>query len=467
MKRLIAGIITASILIASAPVFAEDNKPTIYIAGDSTAQTYKESIDNPQRGWGQVFADYFTTDINVVNRAIGGRSTIRYIREGRLEKLHRDIKPGDFLFVQFGINDATIDTPEKYIDVEGYKALLRDEYIAKTEQLGATPILMTPSAGCYYDEKAGRFRDSRIEYANATRDLAAELGCKFIDINRIMTATYNTMDKEDVISGYLLCEPLESVKAPPGKSDYSHFKEKGARLVCKLITQAIPECVPELTKYLRGDIVFNDMYGHWAEQEVYKALAKGFILPDRTGLFRPDEPVTRGEFLKMAMDASGVATHGFRARECLEVESDEKYRFYLQGALDKGLIPIEMTNGIIKPETRTLVEADGENEAVTIDMMSYTCGFRPNWFITKEEMASVAISCLLRAMSEKGKEQSVYVLNGPFNDEDMSPWAKPFVDVAASYGLVSGDDDEKFHPKDNVSRAEAVVVINRIAELLK
>ena len=454
-------------LFASAPVFAEDHKPTIYIAGDSTAQTYKQSIDNPQRGWGQVFEDYFTTDINVVNRAIGGRSTIRYIREGRLDEIHRIIKPGDFLFVQFGINDATIDTPEKYIDVEGYKALLRDEYIAKTERLGATAILMTPSAGCYYDDKAGRFRDSRIEYAEATRDLASEIGCKFIDINKIMTATYNTMDKDDVISGYLLCEPLESVKAPPGKNDYSHFKEKGARLVCKLITQAIPECVPELTKYIRGDIVFNDMHGHWAEQDVYRALANGFILPDRTGLFRPDDPVTRGEFLKMVMEASQIVTHGFRAGECLEVERDEQYRFYLQGALDKGLIPIEMTNGIMVPVTKTLVEADGENEAVTIDMMSYTCGFRPNWHITKEEMASIAINCLMYAQTQLGKEVSTYYFGGAFNDTDISPWCQGLLDLALSYGLISGDDDGLFHPKEDVTRVQAVMVINRIAEQLQ
>ncbi|MBQ3426865.1 MAG: S-layer homology domain-containing protein [Clostridia bacterium] len=470
MRRSMAAITAAAMLVAAAPqavpVAAAENKPTIYIAGDSTAQTYKDKIDGPQRGWGQVFGDFFTDEINVVNRAIGGRSTIRYIKEGRLEQIHQDIKPGDYLFVQFGINDATIDTPEKYIDVPGYKALLRDEYIGKTEQLGATPILMTPSAGCYYDEKEGRFRESRIEYANATRDLAAEIGCKFIDINRIMTQTYNTMDKDEVISGYLLCEPLESVRAPEGKNDYSHFKEKGARLVAKLITEAIPECVPELSRYIKRGDVFHDIQGHWAEQEIKYALEKGFIQDDRSGAFRPDAEVTRGEFLKMVMIAAEIPTHGFRPKECLEAEDDEKYRYYIQGALDRGLIPVEMTNSIIKPVTKTLVEADGENEAVTLEMMSYTCGFRADWVITREEMAAIAINCLLCAENKLG-ERSTYLFVRTFKDTDISPWCESYVEEAASHDLITGDKDGYFYPQQPLTRVQAVVIANRISRQIK
>lgn len=49
--------------------------PTIYIAGDSTAQTYDYTKVFPQTGWGQVFGDMFSGGLKVENRSMGGRSS--------------------------------------------------------------------------------------------------------------------------------------------------------------------------------------------------------------------------------------------------------------------------------------------------------------------------------------------------------------------------------------------------------
>ena len=467
MKSLIAGILTASIITTAVPVFAAEDKPTIYIASDSTAQYYNATVQYPQTGWGQVFEDYFNDEIIVENRAVGARSTKRYDNEGRLDKILEELKPGDYFFVQFGINDGVQGHSDRYTTVEEFKRLLKERYIGETIKRGAVPVLLTASAQLSWDEEKHIFKDSRIAYGNAAREVAQETGCKFIDINRIMTDTYNSMDRDDVVSGYLICEPLESAQYPEGIDDRTHFKEKGARLVARLIAEAIPGCVPELARYLKSDQHYVDISGNAYEADINRALEMGILTCDGDCKFEPDAAITRIDFLKMAMDAAQIPGHGYRAGECLEASKDDWYRFYLQGALDKGLIPLEMTGSIIEPAVKILSEATDTKAAVTVDIMSYKCGFKHDLLITKEEMASVAISCLLCAMKEKGKERSVYVLNAPFNDEDMSPWAKPFVDVAASYGLVSGDDDEKFHPKDNVSRAQAVIVVNRIAELLK
>ena len=51
------------------------------------------------------------------------------------------------------------------------------------------------------------------------------------------------------------------------------MKAKGAKRVAKLIADAIPENVPELAKYLKGDETFTDIQGHWAEN-VIKTLAE-------------------------------------------------------------------------------------------------------------------------------------------------------------------------------------------------
>ena len=76
--------------------------PTLYIVGDSTLKS-----NAPLRGWGQELAQFFDpAKINVVNRAIGGRSSRTFQNEGRWDKVLAELKKGDFVIIQFGHNDV-------------------------------------------------------------------------------------------------------------------------------------------------------------------------------------------------------------------------------------------------------------------------------------------------------------------------------------------------------------------------
>ena len=81
---------------------ADPNLPTLFLVGDSTMKS-----NAPLRGWASEISLFFdTTKINVVNRAIGGRSSRTFINEGRWDKVLAEMKSGDFLLIQFGHNDA-------------------------------------------------------------------------------------------------------------------------------------------------------------------------------------------------------------------------------------------------------------------------------------------------------------------------------------------------------------------------
>ncbi|MDE6557488.1 MAG: hypothetical protein K2K39_00115 [Clostridia bacterium] len=96
-----------------------DKTPTIYLAGDSTVQSYSDA--QYIAGWGQYFNLFLDDNITVVNAARGGRSSRSFINEDRLFKntdgkkysfsenggksIEETIKAGDFLFIQFGHND--------------------------------------------------------------------------------------------------------------------------------------------------------------------------------------------------------------------------------------------------------------------------------------------------------------------------------------------------------------------------
>lgn len=76
--------------------------PTLYIVGDSTVKS-----NAPMRGWGQELGAFFdASKINVVNRAIGGRSSRTFQNEGRWDKVLAELKRGDFVIIQFGHNDV-------------------------------------------------------------------------------------------------------------------------------------------------------------------------------------------------------------------------------------------------------------------------------------------------------------------------------------------------------------------------
>src|ERR1700743_3208558 len=75
--------------------------PTIFIVGDSTAK------NGADLGWGDHFAHYFDlTKVNVAHRAIAGRSARSYMNEGAWDKVMAELKPGDYVLLQWGHNDG-------------------------------------------------------------------------------------------------------------------------------------------------------------------------------------------------------------------------------------------------------------------------------------------------------------------------------------------------------------------------
>ncbi|MFB8120997.1 hypothetical protein [Streptomyces sp. NPDC055962] len=68
---------------------------TVYIASDSTAQTYS-SGHHPQAGWWQELPAYFTSNVTVANRAIGGRSSRSFVEQGRLAAIRVGTRPERF-----------------------------------------------------------------------------------------------------------------------------------------------------------------------------------------------------------------------------------------------------------------------------------------------------------------------------------------------------------------------------------
>lgn len=401
--------------------------PVIYIAGDSTAQTYNQVNRYPQYGWGQVINDYLN-GVTIDNRSMAGRSSKSYDNDGRLDTILTEIHPGDYVFIQFGHNDGS-EKPERYISIEDFKKLLTDKYIGETVKRGGIPLLLTPTPHFSPDE-SGKFSETIIEYSQAIREVAEENNVALIDIHKNAVDKWNELGKDEVSKYYFICEPGESVQYPDGTDDHTHFKEPGARAIAKLVAEGMKNTAG-LSEYADLESKkFSDVKDHWAEDIISKMSEAEIVKGNEKGEFLPDKSVTRAEFLSMAMRAASVAGRGYnKETNYADTGEEDWFRFDVQGAIEKELIPAEMVS---------------ENK------------FSPDKAITREEMASI----LVRVYNEKK------VVEG-YSKKSV----KDDFEYAKSLGFINGrmDADGRidFCEKETATRAEAAAVLMRMYENLR
>ena len=208
----------------------------VYIAGDSTVQTYDESCI-PQAGWGQFVFNYFTTNVEFINHSIGGRSSKSFVNEGRLNSILKTIGKDDYLLIQMGHNDATKDKPERYTepDVE-YKKFLK-MYVDGARKNGAIPILITPVATLNFDGK--HFINDFPEYCISMKQFALQENIKCIDLME-KSLEYFTLAGYD--------ESYEMFMASVNAVDYTHFTKKGAKRIASIVSEEI----------VKADAVFSN-----------------------------------------------------------------------------------------------------------------------------------------------------------------------------------------------------------------
>ncbi|MBQ7108737.1 MAG: S-layer homology domain-containing protein [Clostridia bacterium] len=171
------------------------------------------------------------------------------------------------------------------------------------------------------------------------------------------------------------------------------------------------------------DMPFPDMAGAlWANEAVTALKQRNIICGDEYGNFNPDNNVTRAEFIKMAVLATGIeladTTDSFS-----DVSPYDWFYTYVNAA-----------------KAESLIIGDDNNL------------FRPYELISRQDMAVI----LYRAYGADSAEK----LALPFADRsDISDYATEAVAYFYSKGIVKGVGDNIFAPLDNATRAEAAQMI--------
>lgn len=196
-------------------------------------QTYSAS-KAPQQGWGAYLGENMPDGVAVSNHAIAGRSSKSFYDNGRLDTILGSIREGDYLLVQFGINDAASNKPERYAptcgQIPGTPGSFEDymaKYIEGAKAKGATPIMVTTVIGLKA-YSGGKFVGSYGNYCDSMKKLAAYYQIPIIDLNTLMVEHYNQI-------GYDAAYNYHMVSTGNGSTDMTHFTEAGAKAVAKLV----------------------------------------------------------------------------------------------------------------------------------------------------------------------------------------------------------------------------------------
>jgi len=234
------------------------DKPVLYIIGDSTVQNGSGKGSDSLWGWGSFMNVFLNTDkIEIQNHAKGGRSSRTFLTECRWDSIMKTIKKGDYVLMQFGHNDGgeladtlrargtikgigeetkNIYNPIRKVNetVYTYGYYMR-KYADEAKDKGAVPIIVSPVPRNKFDEKGKIEKD---QYGIWAQQVAKQTGAYFIDLNEMVIEKYRKMGPEKVKAFF--------------PKDHTHTNEAGAVLNAELVVKGIKQLKNcELKNYIK------------------------------------------------------------------------------------------------------------------------------------------------------------------------------------------------------------------------
>lgn len=168
--------------------------------------------------------------------------------------------------------------------------------------------------------------------------------------------------------------------------------------------------------------IFNDISTHWAKDHILNFVNKGYVKGYNDGTFRPDDSITRAEFVKIVNSVFGLSEKA----EIAFTDIDREWQ--------KEQVAIGVKAGYLSTTNLT---------------------FRPNDPITRQEACKI-VGTLANLTGHENME---------FEDSnDIASWAKIYVSGLVDAGIIT--KKEKFRPQDGIRRGEAVKILNLVMELI-
>jgi lysophospholipase L1-like esterase len=210
-----------------------DDQVTIYLAGNSTVV---DQDDEPWCSWGQMITRFFKPGVAIADHAESGLSLGSFLNSRRLDKVLSVIKPGDYLFIEFGHNDQKEKGPE-----DGAYNSYTDRFklfINKTREKKAIPVIVTSTSRRAFND-SGQVINTLGDYPDAARKVAAELNVPLIDLNVMTAKFYEALGNEGSKRAFVWYPANSFPNQPKDLADNTHFNSYGAYELAKCVIEGI------------------------------------------------------------------------------------------------------------------------------------------------------------------------------------------------------------------------------------
>lgn len=187
-------------------------------------------------------------------------------------------------------------------------------------------------------------------------------------------------------------------------------------ITSSLVLSMFAATLPAMAEQYYSDVAED----HWAYSWVDYMHGKGYIHGYPDGTYRPDQNITRAEFvtiLNYVLNSRNPANKDFT-----DVTNEDWFYDQIRWAAGAGYL-----SGY----------SDGSA--------------KPNQYITREEAAVVVSKAYHLKVNEGGESYA--------DADEASDWALPFIKTLTNNAILNGDGNGTFRPKDNILRAEVAVMI--------
>lgn len=183
------------------------------------------------------------------------------------------------------------------------------------------------------------------------------------------------------------------------------------------------------------DVAFRDIANHWAQASINKLAGTGIITGYEDKTFKPNQQITRAEFVHLLVKSLGLKSTSTAAVPFTDVKHNYWARESIQIAYHNGLIT-------------------GYSDRT----------FRPNDPITRSEMVSILVRGLkLQPVSGSDKiTANARVATQKFKDVKRQDWYAGDLSILVQLNFIQGFEDGTFRPTANTSRAEVATMLERI-----
>lgn len=235
---------------------------TIFLAGDSTVT---DQDQEPWASWGQFVTNYFTDQVVIANYAESGATLSSFKASNRLDKILTLMKPGDYVFIEFGHNDEKIKGEGN--GAWGLYTNSLKEFIVKFREKGGIPILVTPTQRRAFNED-GTLKPTHGDFPDAMRKVAKDLQVPLIDITKMTTDMYESWGNEPSRKAFVQYPANTFPGQTKTLEDNTHFNNFGANEIAKAVIQGIQDLNLEIAKYIKPNTpIYNpkkpDNFNDW------------------------------------------------------------------------------------------------------------------------------------------------------------------------------------------------------------